>query len=63
MDNKTKQVQVRLTPELHRNLKSTLALEDRGLVDFFNEAAIAFLRDPNRYKAMIEEIMNQQEDG
>lgn len=34
MDNKTKQVQVRLTPEMHSKLKGTLALNDKKLVDF-----------------------------
>lgn len=61
MDNKTKQVQVRLTPELHRRLKGSLALEDRKLVDFFNEAAIAYLRDGQRYKAVIAQIMERSE--
>lgn len=45
MDEKTKQVQVRLTPELHSKLKGTLALDGRKLVDFFNEAAYAYLTD------------------
>lgn len=61
MDNKTKQVQVRLTPELHRQLKGSLALEDRKLVDFFNEAAIAYLRDGQAYKAVIAQIMERSE--
>lgn len=34
MDKKTKQVQVRLTPELHSKLKGTLALDGRKLVNF-----------------------------
>lgn len=41
----TKHVQIRLTPELHNKLKGTLALNGRKLVDFFNEAAIAYLKD------------------
>ena len=28
MDDKTKQVQVRLTPELHKNLKIALTMDD-----------------------------------
>lgn len=57
MDEKTKQVQVRLTPELHRRLKGTLAFEDRKLVDFFNEAALAYLTDQTKYKRCISEIV------
>lgn len=57
MDDKTKQVQVRLTPELHRKLKGTLAFEDRKLVDFFNEAALAYLTDQTKYERCISEIM------
>ena len=57
MDNKTKQVQVRLTPEMHSKLKGTLALNDKKLVDFFNEAAKAYLTDKNAYEKMIAEII------
>ena len=57
MDEKTKQVQVRLTPELHSKLKGTLAIEDRKLVDFFNEAAVAYLTDQAKYKKCISEII------
>ena len=56
MDDKTKQVQVRLTPDLHRRLKSALAFEDRKLVDFFNEAAMAYLTDSKKYKDSISKI-------
>lgn len=34
MYNKTKQVQVRLTPEMHSKLKGTLALNDKSLLIF-----------------------------
>lgn len=57
MDEKTKQVQVRLTPELHRKLKGTLALSDKKLVDFFNEAALAYLMDSNKYEKAIRQIL------
>ncbi len=56
MDNKTKQVQVRLTPELHNQLKGNLALDGRKLVDFFNEAAIAYLKNPKEYNRIVSEI-------
>ena len=50
MDKKTKQVQVRLTPELHSKL-------DKKLVDFFNEAANAYLTDSVKYEKMISQII------
>lgn len=63
MDDKTKQVQVRLTPEKHSQLKGTLALESRKLVDFFNEAASAYLTDPAEYKKLITKILGGSQDG
>lgn len=63
MDEKTKQVQVRLTPTLHSKLKGTLALEDRKLVDFFNEAAEAYLADGEKYKEMITQILGGKKNG
>lgn len=57
MNNKTKQVQVRLTPEMHSKLKGTLALNDKKLVDFFNEAAKAYLTDKKAYEKMIGKIL------
>lgn len=63
MDEKTKQVQVRLTPTLHSKLKGTLALEDRKLVDFFNEAAEAYLADGEKYKEMVTQILGGKQNG
>ena len=57
VDEKTKQVQVRLTPELHRKLKGTLALDGRKLVDFFNIAAVAYLKDSKKYDNSINKIL------
>ncbi len=63
MDKKTKQVQVRLTPNLHRKLKSTLDLDDRKLVEFFNEAAEAYLADGEKYKETITQILGGKQNG
>lgn len=63
VDEKTKQVQVRLTPELHSKLKGTLALDGRKLVDFFNEAAYAYLADSVKYKNTISEIIGGKYNG
>ena len=57
MDDKTKQVQVRLTPELHSKLKGTLALDGRKLVDFFNEVSTAYLKDPEKFDKTINKLL------
>lgn len=63
MDGKTKQVQVRLPPDIHRRLKGALALEGKTLVDFFNEAAITYLRNQNEYCAAITRISGGKGNG
>lgn len=60
---KTKQVQVRLTPELHNKLKGNLALEGRKLVDFFNEAAETYIDDPEKYKKALKSINGGSRNG
>ena len=62
MDYKTKQVQVRFPEQLHRQLKSSLDLDGRKLVDFFNEAAKAYLADKTRYEKIISIIINGVQD-
>ena len=63
VDDKTKQVQVRLTPELHSQLKGTLALDGRKLVDFFNEVSIAYLKDPEKFDKTINRILGGKRNG
>ena len=63
MNDKTKQVQVRLTPELHKNLKATLIMDDKKLVDFFDEAARAYLNNPAQYKKAISKILGGRKNG
>jgi len=63
MDEKTKQLQVRLTPSLHNQLKGSLALEGRKLVDFFNEAAIAYITDSKKYNQDISDILGGKKNG
>jgi len=60
VDEKTKQVQVRLTPELHNKLKGTLALDGRKLVDFFNDAANAYLTNKAEYEKMVSKILKDE---
>lgn len=57
MDNKIKQVQIRVTPEMHDQLKGTLALNGCTLVDFFNKAASAYLKSPLQYDKSVSKIL------
>lgn len=63
MNDKTKQVQVRLAPELHKNLKATLIMDDKKLVDFFDEAARAYLKNPAQYEKAISKILGGRKNG
>ena len=63
VDDKTKQVQFRLTPEMHNRLKGTLALEGKKLVDFFNDAATAYLTDSELFYESINSISGGKENG
>ena len=63
VSDKTKQVQVRLTPEIHNSLKGNLALEGRKLVDFFNEAAQAYLANPEKYNKALKSINGGNNNG
>jgi hypothetical protein len=63
VDERTKQVQIRLTPDLHSRLKGTLALEGRKLVDFFSEAAIAYLLNPQEYYKTVKCIIGDKKNG
>ncbi len=63
MKNNTKQVQVRLPQELHNNLKGSLALDGRTLVDFFSEAAKAYITNKEQYTKSISDIMEGKENG
>lgn len=63
VNDKTKQVQVRLTPEFHNQLKGTLAFEGRKLVDFFNDAARAYLKDSNKYDKTVTQIIGGKKNG
>ena len=51
--DRDKQVQVRLPASLHKQLKLALIQDDSSLADFFNEAAMAYLKDPDKYKKAI----------
>lgn len=54
--DRDKQVQVRLPVALHKRLKLALLQDDSSLADFFNEAAIAYLNDPDKYTKTIRSL-------
>ena len=51
-----KQVQVRLPAEIHKGLKLKLIEYDSSLANFFNEAAEAYLANPEKYMKAIKSI-------
>ena len=58
-----KQVQVRLPTSTHKQLRLTLIENDSSLADFFNEAAAAYLKDPERYKKAMRSINGGRKNG
>ena len=54
--NRTRQVQFRMDPELAKRLQAAIIFDDRmhSMADLFNDAAEAYLKDPDAYYAWIE---------
>ncbi|MDO5399498.1 MAG: hypothetical protein Q4F17_00770 [Eubacteriales bacterium] len=61
--DRDKQVQVRLPKSTHKDLKLALIAEDSSLADFFNEAANAYLKNPERYKKVVKSINGGRKNG
>lgn len=61
--DRDKQVQVRLPKSLHKQLKLALIQDDRSLADFFNEAASAYLKAPDKYKKAMGRINGGKRNG
>ena len=61
--DRDKQVQVRLPASLHKQLKLALLQDDSSLADFFNEAATAYLKDPDKYKKAMGRINGEKRNG
>lgn len=61
--DRDKQVQVRLPASLHKRLKMALIQDDSSLADFFNEAAMAYLENPEKYKKAIGKIIRGKDNG
>ena len=61
--DRDKQVQVRLPAALHKQLKVALIEDDSSLADFFNEAATAYLKYPDKYKKAMGRINEGKRNG
>ena len=58
-----KQVQVRLPAALHKQLKLALIQDDSSLADFFNDAATAYLKNPDKYRKTVRSINGGKGNG
>lgn len=61
--DRDKQVQVRLPASLHKQLKLALIQNDSSLADFFNEAANAYLKNPEKYRKALGSINGRERPG
>lgn len=61
--DRDKQVQVRLPASLHKQLKLALLQGDSSLADFFNEAAAAYVKDPDKYKKAMGRLNGGKRNG
>ena len=61
--DRDKQVQVRLPALLHKQLKLALIQDDSSLADFFNEAASAYLKNPDKYRKTVGSINGGKNHG
>lgn len=61
--DRDKQVQVRLPALLHKQLKMALIRDDSSLADFFNEAANAYLKNPDKYRKAVGSINGGKNHG
>lgn len=63
LSDRTKQVQFRMSVEMHKKLKLALIEDDNSFADFFNEAAQAYLSNNNSYKKSISNILGGNNNG
>lgn len=61
--DRDKQVQVRLPASLHKQLKLALIENDSSLADFFNEAAMAYVNNPDKYRKAMRSINGGKKNG
>ena len=61
--DRNKQVQVRLPASLHKQLQLALIDNDSSLADFFNEAAAAYVNNPDKYRKAMRSINGGKKNG
>ena len=61
--DRNKQVQVRLPASLHKKLRMALIDNNSSLVDFFNEAAEAYVNNPDKYRKAMRSINGGKKNG
>lgn len=61
--DRNKQVQVRLPASLHKQLRMALIDNNSSLVDFFNEAAEAYVNNPDKYRKAMRSINGGKKNG
>lgn len=61
--DRDKQVQIRLPASLHKQLKLALIQDDSSLADFFNDAATAYLKNPDKYRKTVRSINGGKSNG
>lgn len=61
--DRDKQVQVRLPASLHKQLRLALLQDDSSLADFFNEAAVAYVNNPDKYRKAMRSINGGKKNG
>lgn len=56
--NRTRQIQFRMEPDLAKRLQAAIVFDDsmHSMADLFNEAAEAYLRNPDAYRSMIAQL-------
>ena len=57
MEEKNKQVNIRMPEKVFKELKLSLIADDKTFVDFFNDSAKAYLSDKDRYESLVSEII------
>ena len=61
--DRNKQVQVRLPASLHKQLRMALIDNNSSLVEFFNEAAEAYVNNPDKYRKAMRSINGGKKNG
>jgi len=62
--NRTRQIQFRMDPDLAKQLQAAIVFDDsmHSMADLFNEAAEAYLQDPEAYRALMAQLFANSTD-